>query len=142
MLIAISAETSSAGSTSFRSVGALGGGGCWAGAAAATVAFVFPSARLMLALAAASGSVTTVPALRSAINGLTAAVVGLLLATTYRLGTANIPDRITLGIALASIVAGAVLGISAAWIVVAAGLLGVSFSAIPLRKQAGQGDMP
>lgn len=116
--------------------------GGWSGSAVATTAFVFPSALIMLVLAAAYVSVTTVPAMRPAINGLTAAVVGILLATTYRLGKANIPDRITLGIALASIVAGAVLGISAAVIVVAAGLLGVGLYAVPLRKQAAQGDTP
>ena len=116
--------------------------GGWSGSAVATTAFVFPSAVIMLVLAAAYVSVTTVPAIRPAINGLAAAVVGILLATTYRLGKANIPDRITLGIALASSVAGAVLGISAAVIVVAAGLLGVGLYALPLRKQAAQGDTP
>jgi chromate transporter len=116
--------------------------GGWSGSAVATAAFVFPSALMMLALAAAYVSVTAVPAMRPAINGLTAAIVGILLATTYRLGKANIPDRITLGIALASVVAGAVLGVSAALIVVAAGLLGVGLYALPLRKQAAQGDTP
>ena len=65
-----------------------------------------------------------------------------MLATTYRLGKANIPDRITLGIALASIVAGVVLGISAAVIVVGAGLVGVCLYALSLRKQAAQGETP
>jgi len=116
--------------------------GGWPGSAMATVAFVLPSALLMLVLAAAYVSVTAVPAMRPAINGLTAAVVGILLATTYRLGKANIPDRITLGIALASVVAGAVLGVSAAVIVVIAGLLGVGLYALPLRKQAAQEDTP
>jgi chromate transporter len=116
--------------------------GGWAGSAVATAAFVCPSALMMLVLAAAYVTVTAGPAMHPAINGLTAAVVGLLLATTYRLGKANIPDRITLGIALASIVAGAVLGVSAALIVVTAGLLGVCLYALPLRKQAAQGDTP
>ena len=114
----------------------------WSGSAVATAAFVFPSALLMLVLAAAYVSVSTVPAMRPAINGLTAAVVGILLATTYRLGKANIADRITLGIALAAIVAGTVLGISAALIVMAAGLLGICLYALPLRQQASQGDTP
>src|SRR6266487_3881732 len=114
--------------------------GGWSGSAVATAAFVIPSALMMLALGAAYVSVTAVPAMRPAINGLTAAVVGLLLATSYRLGRANIPDRITLGITLASIVAGVVLGISAVLIVVVAGLLGVGLYALPLRKQAAQGD--
>ena len=65
-----------------------------------------------------------------------------MLATTYRLGKANIPDRITLGIALASVVAGVALGVSAAVIVVAAGLLGVCLYALPLRQQAAQEDTP
>jgi chromate transporter len=116
--------------------------GGWSGSAVATVAFVFPSALLMLVLAAAYVSVSTVPAMRPALNGLTAAVVGILLATTYRLGKANIADRITLGIALASIVAGTVLGISAALIVMAAGLLGICLYALPLRQQAAPGDTP
>ena len=116
--------------------------GGWSGSAVATVAFVAPSALMMLVLAAAYVSVTAVPAMRPAINGLTAAVIGLLLATTYRLGKANIPDRITLGIALASVVAGVVLGVSAALIVVAAGLIGVCLYSLPLRQQAAQEDTP
>jgi chromate transporter len=116
--------------------------GGWPGSAVAMAAFLFPAALMTLALAVGYVSVTAVPAMRPAINGLTAAVVGILLATTYRLGKANIPDRITLGIALASIVAGAVLGISAAVIVVAAGLVGVGLYALPLRKQAVQEDTP
>jgi chromate transporter len=116
--------------------------GGWSSSAVATAAFVFPSALMMLVLAAAYVTVTALPEMRPAVNGLTAAVVGLLLATTYRLGKANIPDRITLGLALASIVAGAVLGISAALIVVAAGLLGVCLYSIPFRKQTAQEDTP
>jgi chromate transporter len=116
--------------------------GGWSGSAVATAAFVVPSALMMLGLAAAYVAVTTLPAMRQAVDGLTAAVVGLLLATTYRLGKANIADPITLGLALASVVAGAVLGVSAAVIVVAAGLLGCCLSALPLRKQATQEDTP
>jgi chromate transporter len=116
--------------------------GGWSGSALATVAFVFPSAVMMLGLAAVYVSATSVPAMRPALNGLTAAVVGLVLATTYRLGKANIPDRITLGLALASIVAGVALGVSAAVLVVVAGLLGVGLYALPLRKPAAQGDTP
>ena len=116
--------------------------GGWPGSAVAMAAFLFPAALMTLALAVGYVSVTAVPAIRPAINGLTAAVVGILLATTYRLGKANIPDRITLGIALASIVAGAVLGISAAVIVVTAGLLGVCLYVIPLRRQVSQEETP
>ena len=76
--------------------------GGWAGSVVATAAFLCPAALMMLVLAAAYVSVTAVPAMRPALTGLTAAIVGVLLATTYRMGKANIPDRLTLGIALAS----------------------------------------
>lgn len=116
--------------------------GGWSGSAVATAAFVIPSALMMLGLAAAYVVVTTLPAMRHAMDGLTAAVVGLLLATTYRLGKANITDPIALVMALASVVVGAVLGVSTAVIVVAAGLLGVGLYALPLRQQATQEDTP
>jgi chromate transporter len=116
--------------------------GGWSGSAVATAAFVFPSALMMLVLAVAYVSVSAVPAMRPAMNGLTAAIVGLLLATTYRLGKANIADRLTLGLALVSIIAGAVLGISAALIVVASGLAGVCLYAMPFRKPTAQEETP
>ena len=51
----------------------------WPGSAVATAAFVFPAALMMLVLAAAYGTVTALPALHPTMNGLTAAIVGLLL---------------------------------------------------------------
>jgi chromate transporter len=114
--------------------------GGWCGSAVATAAFLCPAALMMLVLAAAYVSSTTIPAIRPALNGLTAAIVGVLLATTYRMGKANIPDRLTLGIALASMVTGAVLDISAAVIVMLAGLVGVGWYALPLWTQAARED--
>jgi chromate transporter len=101
--------------------------GGWSGSAIATAAFVLPSALLMLALAAAYVVASELPALYPAVNGLTAVVVGILLATTYRLGKANIKGYFTFGIALASVIVGAVFDIHAALIVIVAGLLGVCF---------------
>jgi chromate transporter len=112
--------------------------GGWPGSAVAMAAFLFPAALMTLALAVGYVTVTALPALQPAMHGLMGAIVGLLLATTYRLGKANIADRATLGLALASVVAGAVLGLSAAVIVVAAGLLGVCLYIIPLRRQVSQ----
>ena len=109
--------------------------GGWPGSAMATAAFVFPSALLMLGLAAAYVAVTALPALHPAVNGLTAVVVGLLLATTYRLGKANIAEPSTLGIAVAAVIAGAVFGVHAAVIVIAAGLLGVCIFSTPRSGQ-------
>ena len=116
--------------------------GGWPGSAVAMAAFLCPAALMTLVLAVAYGTVTALPALSPAMHGLTAAIVGLLLATTYRLGKANIADRVTLGMALASVVAEAVLGVSAAVIVVAAGLLGVGLYVLSLRRQASPEDTP
>jgi chromate transporter len=114
------------GSTGPQAIAYLGyklGG--WSGSALAMAAFIFPSALLMVLLAGAYVATTALPAIGPAVNGLTAGVVGILLATTYRLGKPNIKEPLTWGIALAAFAAGAFLGISAALIVVAAGLLGM-----------------
>ena len=114
------------GSTGPQAIAYLGyklGG--WSGSAVAMAAFIVPSALLMVLLAGAYVATTALPALGPTVNGLTAGVVGILLATTYRLGKPNIKESLTWGIALVAFAVGAFLGISAALIVVAAGLLGM-----------------
>jgi chromate transport protein ChrA len=69
------------------------------------------------------------------MNGLTAAVVGILLATTYRLGQSNIKEPLTGGIALVAFAVGAFLEVSAALIVLAAGLLGIILLSPPRAVQ-------
>jgi len=132
------------GSTGPQAIAYLGyklGG--WSGSAVATAAFLLPSALLMVLLAGAYVATTALPAIGPAVNGLTAGVVGILLATTYRLGKPNIKEPLTWGIALVAFAIGAFLGISAALIVVAAGLLGVillspSHTAQDLKQKEGR----
>jgi chromate transporter len=88
----------------------------------------------MVLLAAAYGATTALPAVGPMVNGLTAVVVGLLLATAYRLGKLTLKDPLTWGIALAAFAVGAFLAISAALILVAAGLLGTLL--LSNRKEA------
>jgi chromate transporter len=95
--------------------------GGWSGSALAITAFLLPSAVLMVLLAAAYVTMTALLAFGPHVNGLTAGVVGLLLATTYRLGKPSITEPLTWRIALEAFAAGAFLGVSAAAIVVAAG---------------------
>ncbi|HSF32252.1 MAG TPA: chromate transporter [Candidatus Tectomicrobia bacterium] len=109
--------------------------GGWSGSAIATTAFMFPSALLMVLLAGAYVVTTALPAIGPTVNGLTAGVVGILLATTYRLGKSNIRNRLTWGIALMSFAVGAFVAISAALIVVAAGLLGMILLSPPSTTQ-------
>jgi chromate transporter len=124
------------GSTGPQAIAYLGyklGG--WPGSAIAMAAFIFPSALLMVLLAGAYVATTTLPTISPTVNGLTAGVVGILLATTYRLGKPNIKDRLTWGIALVAFAIGAFIGISAALIVVAAGLLGTILLSPPSAAQ-------
>jgi chromate transporter len=127
------------GSTGPQAISYLGyklGG--WSGSALATAAFLFPSALLMVLLAVAYVATTALPAIGPTVNGLTAAVVGILLATTYRLGQSNIKEPLTWGMALVAFAVGAFLGLSAALIVVAAGLLGMILLSPPDTAQGQQ----
>ncbi len=112
--------------------------GGWPGSALATIAFILPSALAMLMLAVAYDAVSDLPNLSSVINALTAAVVGLLLATTLKLGKANVKGAFTLLLALAAFAAALLLDVSAAWIVVAAGTIGVLFLRRPAVAQASR----
>jgi len=68
----------------------------------------------MVLLAAAAVATTAPPAIGPSVNGRTAAVVGLLLATPSRLGQSNSQASRMWGIVLVACAMGAVLGISAA----------------------------
>jgi chromate transporter len=105
--------------------------GGWTGSALATVAYVLPSVTAMLLLAIFYDAVSALSAFGLAAQGLTAAVVGLLLAATYRFGRATIGGPVTLGIALSAFGSSAGLGIAAAAVVVAAGLIGVPLLSAP-----------
>jgi chromate transporter len=124
------------GSTGPQAIAYLGyklGG--WSGSALAMAAFVFPSALLMVLLAAGYVATTALPAIGPTVNGLTAGVVGILLATIYRLGKPNIKEPLTWGIALVAFAVVAFLGISAALIVVAAGFIGMIVLSPPSAVQ-------
>ena len=107
----------------------------WPGSALATAAFVLPSAVLMVLLAALYGAASQAPGIGPAVNGLTASVVGLLLSTTYRLGKANIKGPLTMTLALLAFLAGTFLGLHAALIVVAGGLVGIVFLSPPRTEE-------
>jgi chromate transporter len=99
----------------------------WPGSAIASITYLIPSTAAMIALAAGSLAVREHPLFPPMAEGLTAAAVGLLLATTWRLGKRSITVRqpLSLVVACGAIAAGGLLGTSAALIVLIAGLLGV-----------------
>ena len=99
--------------------------GGWYGSALATVAFLTPPMVSMIVLAHFYGAVSHLPALSSVVNGLVAAVVGLMLTTTYRLGRTSTKGATTLAIALVAFAVVVGLKINAALVVVIAGLFGL-----------------
>lgn len=99
--------------------------GGWPGSALATAAFVLPSAVFMTLLAVLYVAVHDIPVVGAALKGLAAAVVGLLVATTFRLGQSNAGQLWTLLIAGAAFAVAVYFGVNAAVIVVVAGLLGL-----------------
>jgi chromate transporter len=102
--------------------------GGWPGSALATVVYLIPSTLAMVALAAGYLVVSELPLVRPAVQGLTAAAVGLLLATAWRLSRRSIHPKQPLSVVLAlgAILAGGAFGLSAALIVVAAGAIGIA----------------
>jgi chromate transporter len=116
------------GSTGVQVVGYLGyrlGG--WAGAALAAAAFLLPAFLLMLVLSIVYEEITAGlgDAATPALAGLTAAVVGLLAATIYRLAKPAVTTAMAGLVAVAACALGIVLRLNPAWLVLAGGLLGI-----------------
>jgi len=116
------------GSTGVQVVGYLGyrlGG--WPGAALATSAFLLPAFLLMLVLSIAYEEITAGlgSAAGPALGGLTAAVVGILAATIYRLAKPTITTLMGGVVAVAACALGIALRINPVWLVLAAGILGI-----------------
>jgi len=132
------------GSTLIQVVSFLGyrlGG--WSGSALATLACILPSATAMLVLAIGYDFVSALPSFGPVVQGVTAAVVGLLLATTYRIGRATLGGPLRMGIALAAFAFSALAGVPAGALVVAAGLVGaplLSSAVEGTRRGSGKGD--
>ncbi len=116
--------------------------GGWHGSAIATVAFLTPPMACMILLAHFYEAVHLLHGFSSVVNGLLAAVVGLMLTTAFRLGRANVSGAMTLAVALVAFAAVVGLKINAALVVVIAGLTGLLAlkppSASTTRKVGGE----
>lgn len=99
--------------------------GGWRGAALATVAFLLPSVVMMLVLAYGYAGLSTMATLGPALRGLLAAVVGLLIVATYRLARPVLTTPLAYGLAIVAFLVGFTLRVNPAWIVVAAGIVGL-----------------
>ena len=100
--------------------------GGWPGSAVATIAFIVPSAVAMVALSYGYSHVAGVPIVTSALHGLLAAVVGLLMTTLYRLARPVLRTPLTAGLAVAAFAVVLLFHVNPVWVVLGAGLLGVA----------------
>lgn len=96
----------------------------WPGAVVASIAFILPSAALMIAGAALLAAAPTGPVIEGALIGVSVAVAGLLASALLRL-SADLPAAPLRMLALAAFGAG-LASINAALVVLTAGLLWVA----------------
>jgi chromate transporter len=96
----------------------------WWGGLLGGLAFTVPAFAIMLALTALYSSYGAVPVLRDALYGIGPVVLGIFIATAYRLGRNAIVDRATVAIAIAA--AAAVTFIGVAGTLLLAGCAGVA----------------
>jgi len=99
--------------------------GGFSGAIAATTAFLLPAVLVMLSLGVCYRTLALTTGISSALAGLTAAVVGLLVLTIGTLGRKNITHWGGMLVALITLVASIQFNVNPAVLVVVAGLWGV-----------------
>jgi chromate transporter len=104
--------------------------GGWGGSAAATIAFIVPSFIVMLVLSVIYSQITALPNVQSALRGLNAAVVGLLVITCYRLGLSTVKNFMGFVLAVAALALAVIARFPLVSIVIGAGALGVVAYAI------------
>ena len=108
--------------------------GGWGGATVSTIAFVLPAFLVMLILAVAYGSIASLDSVKGGLRGLSAAVIGVLVVTCYRLGQKTIKDWLEAILAVAAFIAAVVFHAPLALIVVVAGFIGLLVYFIKTRQ--------
>ena len=108
--------------------------GGWGGSAASTVAFVLPAFLVMLGLAVFYRNISVLPSVNGGLRGLSAAVIGILLVTCYRLVLSTIKNWLGAVLAVAAFVAAVLFQAPLALIVVAAGIIGQAAHFIDERQ--------
>lgn len=114
------------GATAFQVVCHLGfqlGG--WRGSAMAATSFALPPMVGMVAMAKLYDLVHELPRFPSVLAGLVAAVVGLLLATTFKMSKGNVRGVVSVLIAAAACLVAIRFRVNGALIVAVAGLVGL-----------------
>jgi chromate transporter len=104
------------------------------GALVAAIAFLFPSVAMVISLSFLYFRYHTIPALQGVLLGLGPVVIALILAAAWSMGRKTILSWSAVALALAGALAGA-LRLNAAWVLLAAGALGLLLG----RKRLARG---
>jgi chromate transporter len=99
--------------------------GGWPGSAIATACFILPSALMMLGLAYGYAEIAATPGAVAARRGVLAVVIALLLSTMFRLTAQVVRSPLARALAVGAFVIVALLPNASAWVVIAAGLIGL-----------------
>ncbi len=102
----------------------------WRGASVASVCFLLPSVMAMLALAAAYRRMAMLAGVAAVIQGLTAAVVGLIALAAYKQARKTVRDVIGAAAAVVVFALSALARVNPAILVVCAGVLGLVREAV------------
>jgi chromate transporter len=114
----------------------------WPGAILSVIAFILPSFLLVLALTLAYLQYGSLPQVSGVFKGIGAAVVALVLAAAYRMGTNAVKDLWSALLLVGAAVALAVFQVNIVLIVVVAGLAGfLLYRNAPVPSSPGPGRM-
>ena len=108
------------------------------GTAVATIAFLLPSLLTMLALGVAYQRIAMLAGVRAALNGLIAAVVGLIALATWKQGRKTIIGGLALAVAVLVCTASLLWHLNPALLVIEAGLISILREAITGRRKANE----
>ncbi|NLD20607.1 MAG: chromate transporter [Clostridiales bacterium] len=108
------------------------------GALSATLGVVIPSFVIIVLVVLLLGFVGDNRYLQGVFTGIKAAVCGLILVTAVRLGKQILRNVFQWILAVSSLVAIGVFGITAVWAIIAGALLGIVYKAVVDRKTSGK----
>ena len=104
------------------------------GAVAATLGVVTPSFVIIILVVSFLGFIGDNSYVQGAFTGVKAAVCGLILVTVVRLGKQILKSAFQWILAVAALIAIGVFGITAVWVIIAGGVLGIVYNAAAVKR--------
>lgn len=106
------------------------------GAVAATLGVVTPSFAIIVLAVSFLGFIGENSYIQGAFTGIKAAVCGLILVTVVRLGKQILKSAFQWILAILSLVAIGVFGVTVIWVIIAGAVLGILYHAVTLKRKS------